>query len=100
MRQELAKRLTAGALAHGFATELWTLARIARVIEQHFGIKYSAAQVWRILGALGWSCQRPTGRARERDEAAIRQWQQKRWPALKKTPQIRIASSSSSTSPD
>ena len=100
MRRELVQLLTAGAMAHGFATELWTLARIARVIEQHFGIKYSAVQVWRILGALGWSCQRPSGRARERDEAAIRQWKQKRWPALKKTPPSSGASSSSSTSPD
>ena len=100
MRHELTQLLTAGAMTHGFATELWTLARIARVIEQHFGIKYSAAQVWRILGALGWSCQRPTGRARERNEAAIRQWKQKRRPALKKTPPSSSASSSSSTSPD
>jgi hypothetical protein len=29
--------------------------------------------VWRILGGLGWSCQRPELRARERDdEAALR----------------------------
>jgi transposase len=41
-------------------------------------------QVWRILGQLGWSSQRPTGRATQRDERAIRQWKQKRWPALKK----------------
>lgn len=100
MRNELAKLLKTGAMAHGFATELWTLSRIGRVIERHFGMKYSAAQVWRILGALGWSCQRPAGRARERDESAIRQWQEQRWPVLKKTREIRGASSSSSTSPD
>jgi transposase-like protein len=33
---------------------------------------------------LGWSCQRPTGRAPERDEEKIRRWKQKRWPEIKK----------------
>src|SRR5216683_2093003 len=33
--------------------------------------------------------QRPTGRALERDEDAIRQWKQQRWPALKKSPKRR-----------
>src|SRR6202022_3570425 len=32
----------------------------------------------------GWSCQRPTGRALERDEEAIRYWKRVRWPGLKK----------------
>ena len=86
MQTELARLLRAGAMAQGYAIELWTLARIAKVIERRFGRKYSTSQVWRILSAMGWSCQRPTGRALERDEAAIRKWKQQRWPALKKTP--------------
>ena len=32
--------------------------------------------------ALNWSPQRPVGKARERNEAAIREWQRKTWPAL------------------
>lgn len=84
-RQELARALKDGALAQGYATELWTLPRVAALIEKLFGRRYSQVQVWRILGQLGWSCQRPTGRATQRDEGAIRQWKQKRWPALKKT---------------
>ena len=43
------------------------------------------SSVWRLLGRLGWSVQRPTGQARERDERAIRQWKAKRWPELKKS---------------
>ena len=85
MRAELAKTLKEGAMAQGYATELWTLARIARVIEHRFRRKYSTSQVWRIVSSMDWSCQRPTGRALERDEAAIAQWKQQRWPALKKT---------------
>ena len=78
--------LWARALAAGHATELWSLGRVGKLIERCFGPRYSPTQVWRILGKLGWSCQRPGARAIERDERAIRRWKQQRWPALKKTP--------------
>ena len=84
-RRTLVRHLKAGALAAGFATELWTLARVGKLIEQRFGRAYSESQVWRILMALGFSCQRPSGRALERNEPAIKQWKLKRWPVLKKT---------------
>ena len=35
--------------------------------------------------SLGFSCQRPSARALERNEAAIQRWKKTRWPALKKT---------------
>ncbi len=85
-RRELVRLLKRGALAAGFPTELWTLPRVQRLIAQRFGHQYSEVHVWRLLKALGFSCQRPTGRAIQRDEQAIRQWKQQRWPALKKTP--------------
>ena len=80
----------------GFPNGLWTLDRIARIIKQQFGVTYHTAQVWRILRQkLGWSCQRPIGRARERNEVAIRDWKENIWPALKKKPKKRVESSSS-----
>jgi len=88
-RAQLIKLLKAGALAAGFTSELWTLPRVGMLIEERFGVKLAQSSVWRILQELGWSVQRPTGRARERDEAAIRTWKQKRWPALKKSPRGR-----------
>lgn len=97
-RRALMRALTGGALAEGFPTELWTLPRVGKLIEQRFGRSYSESQVWRILVALGFSCQRPSGRALERDEAAIQRWKRTRWPALKKTLQNKVESSSSSTS--
>jgi transposase len=83
---ELIRALKRGSLAAGHATELWSLGRVGKLIERCFGPRYSPTQVWRILGKLGWSCQRPGARAIERDERAIRRWKQQRWPALKKTP--------------
>ena len=99
-KNQLVRLLKAGALAQGFATELWTLRRVGQLIEEKFGRRYSESQVWRILGGLGFSSQRPTGRALERDETAIRRWKRARWPALKKTPKNKAESSSSSTNRD
>ena len=50
---------------HGFGTELWTLKRVGVVIKRLHGVKYSETQIWRILGALGFSPQKnaPAGRA-------------------------------------
>jgi transposase len=83
--EELIAQLKAGALAAGFATELWTLPRIRSVIEQRFGVQLTEPSVWRLLRSLGWSVQRPTGQARQRDEKAIRTWKARRWPELKKS---------------
>lgn len=82
--EELIQQLKAGALAAGFATELWTLPRMRTLIEQRFSVKLTEPSVWRLLRSLGWSVQRPTGQARQRDEKAIRTWKARRWPELKK----------------
>src|SRR5208337_4277592 len=73
----------------GYETGLWTTNRVAHLIEQECGISYHASQAWRILRQLGWSCQRPTGRALVRDEEKIRRWKQQLWPEIKKSPQRR-----------
>jgi transposase len=85
-RRELIRLLKRGALAAGFPTELWTLPRVGALITDRFGHQYSEVHVWRLLRELGFSCQRPTGRAIQRNEQAIREWKQRQWPTLKKTP--------------
>ncbi len=70
----------------GYETNLWTLERVAELIERDCGVKYHPGHVGWLLGKLGWSCQRPTGRALQRDEAVIERWKKRRWPELKKKP--------------
>lgn len=48
------------------------------------GVRFGQTQVWRILGSLGFSAQKPEMRAIERDEEAVRKWKRRTWPALKK----------------
>jgi transposase len=93
-------RLKRGPQALGYATNLWTAARVQHLIEEECGISYHPGHVWRLLRQLGWSCQRPTGRALERNENAISEWKRKRWPEIKKKPKNRGAPSSSSTKAD
>lgn len=71
-------------LAFGYKTDLWTLKRIARLIEDQLHVRYHPNHVWRRLTAMGWSCQKPEKRARERDERAIASWKRYGWPHIKK----------------
>ena len=71
---------------HGFGTELWTLKRVGAVIERLHGVRFGQTQVWRILGALGFSPQKPDKRAIERNPDGVRGWKRSTWPRLKKKP--------------
>jgi transposase len=95
-RERLEGLLLRGPEALGYQTPLWTCPRVAHLIEQEFGIRYHEGHVWKILVGLGWSPQRPTGRARERNEQAIRAWKRRTWPAIKKKRVPKAARSSSS----
>jgi len=86
-RRRIEAALKRGPEASGYATGLWTLRRVVELIEQVSGVRYTPVHAWRILRQLRWSCQRPVGRALERDEAAIRRWKRERWPELKKKPE-------------
>ena len=98
--KRLEQGLKRGPEALGYATSLWTSQRVAHLIEQECGVRYTTTHVWRLLKQLGWSCQRPVGRALERDEEAIRRWKKRRWPELKKTPLGKTKPSSLSTKAD
>jgi len=88
LSEEELRRLEAvliqGPQAQGYETNLWTLQRIASVIEKLFGVSYHPGHVWKLLRQLGWSCQRPERRAAERDETTVRRWLKYRWPRIKK----------------
>ncbi len=93
--QELEELLKKGSLSVGYATEIWTLPRIGALIQERFGVRLANTSVWKLLGRMGWSVQRPTGQARQRDERAISSWKRKRWPQLKKSRRGSDESSSS-----
>jgi transposase len=71
-----------GAESYGFLGDVWTCARIARVIEEEFGVRYHKGHVSRLLQEMRWTPQMPIRRAIQRDEATIEHWRAEVWPDL------------------
>jgi transposase len=83
--QVVTAALVAGAVAFGYSTDVWTLPRVAEVIQRVTGVSYHPRYVWYLLRQqLQWTWQRPARRAIERDDDAIHDWVQQQWPHLKK----------------
>ena len=82
--KHLEKGLRQGPGKIGYATGVWTADRIADLIERQTGVRFHKDHIYRLLQRLGWSCQRPVGRALERNERAVGYWKQHRWPEIKK----------------
>jgi transposase len=83
-RAKVPELLARGAEAHGFRGEVWTCERVAIVIRKEFGVSYHPAHVSRLLKALRQSLQKPKRRAEQREEEAIDDWKDKKWPSLKR----------------
>lgn len=88
---QLGELLRQGPERLGYRTQLWTTARVAHLIQKEFQVSYHPGHVWKVLRGMRWSCQRPEGRARERNEQAIATWKHRQWPAIKKKPKRKAA---------
>jgi transposase len=99
-RRRIATALRQGARHHGFSADLWTLPRVAVVIERVTGVHYHPGHVWRVLGSMQWTVQKPAQQAKERNADQVAYWKTVRWPELKKTLHGSGPGSSSKTSPD
>jgi transposase len=82
--RQLEKALRRGARANGFQTDLWTLPRVAQVVESLTGVQYHPGHVWKVLGAMDWTAQRPAKQTRERNPEKVKLWLEQRWPEVKK----------------
>jgi putative transposase len=96
---ELQVLLEAGPAAWGWADQCWTLARIAAVVRERFGVDYTLPGVDLLLHRLGWSVQVPARRAAERDEEQIAAWREESWPQIKGPRRTWAPGWSSKTSP-
>jgi transposase len=86
-REQLAALLERTPAGCGFDKYLWTTQLVADLIAREFGVTYHHDHVGVLLGAMGFTHQKPARRARETDPAAVEAWRRQTWPALlKKTP--------------
>ncbi len=83
-RRSIPELLWHGPEAYGFRGLVWTCARVARVLEEEFGVRYHKDHVGRLLKGLHWTPQQPIKRAIQRDEGAIRRWRAEVWPELRR----------------
>ena len=81
---DIIQRLLAGPQANGYDTQLWTLARIADLIERRTGVRYNSNYVAALMHLHHWSCQKPARRAKERKEPEIQRWLLQTWPSIKR----------------
>jgi transposase len=80
---ELEQLLSQGAPAHGFPNDLWTAARVAKVIQRHFAVKYHPAYVRRLLRRrLNWTSHKPQRRARQRNDKEVERWKADEFPRI------------------
>ena len=78
------KVILGGSRNAGFPTDMWTLARIAAMIKKTVSVSYHPSHVWRVLHAMGFTCQIPDTKPKERNEKAIKQWKEMTWPLIQK----------------
>lgn len=83
-RQTFKKAILKGPLAHGYGTDLWTLARLAEVLKKETKVSFGPVRTWQIVRGLGFTPQKPRLKGVERDENAIADWKTRRLPGLKK----------------
>jgi transposase len=83
-KRQIPEFLWHGSEAYGFRGQVWTCARVARVIEEEFGVRYHKDHVGRLLKELRWTPQVPIRRAIQRDEEAIERWRATVWPELRR----------------
>ena len=80
----LPEMLSHGAEAYGFRGNVWTCARVGKVIEQEYMVTYDKSHVSRLLKGLNWTPQKPVERASQRNENEIAYWRKQVWIDLKK----------------
>ena len=91
-RKWLITALKAGAMAHGYRGDLWTLRRVAKLIETLTGQRYAGSSVSSLLQRVGFPIQRPNGHSQSPEVPAVRRGKAKRWPALEREFVVAVAS--------
>jgi transposase len=79
----LERLLLQGATAHGYPNQLWTNARVAQIVQRHFGVDYHPDHVRKLLGRrLHWTSHKPQVRARERNDKEVERWKADEFPRI------------------
>lgn len=70
----------------GFPTELWTAARVAKLIHQKWEVKFHPRYISAWLAQRRVTPQKPRRQPRERNDEAIQRWLDHDWPLIQNAP--------------
>src|SRR6202167_501722 len=73
------------ATAFGYETDLWTIGRLHRVVQEKYDTKISHDTIWRRLRDAGLTYQKPERQYFEMDEEAREEWMATEAPKIRKT---------------
>jgi transposase len=83
-KKKLKTIILAGPIKSGYVTDFWTINRVRAVTKKELHIDLGYTRIWNTVLSLGFSCQKPERRARERNEKVITDWKLNTFPRLKK----------------
>tara|TARA_B110001454_G_C12658519_1_gene408493 strand:+ start:186 stop:665 length:480 start_codon:yes stop_codon:yes gene_type:complete len=83
-KKKLKNIILNGPIKSGYVTDFWTINRVRAVTKKQLNVDLGYTRIWNTVLSLGFSCQKPERRARERNEKAIVDWKQNTFPRLKK----------------
>lgn len=91
MQEKVVRRwLEDPATEHGFATELWSGPRLAKMIDQEFGLSFHPDYLGVWLRQRGYTPQRPQRVAREGKTQEVAAWVEQDWPRIKKKRHVKV----------
>jgi transposase len=70
-----------------FPFALWTALMVQTLIAERYKVRLSRSSVCRLLHQLGLSAQRPLWRAYQQNPAAVKQWLERHYPAIRRRAQ-------------
>jgi transposase len=82
--EELHTIVVQPASCFGYETDLWTVGRLQRVIQEEFGVRLSKNTVWRRLRQAGLTYQKPEREYYEIDEETRKHWLRYEVPRIRR----------------
>src|SRR5271169_6962329 len=83
--EALVKIVLKPAVSYGYETDLWTIGRVHRVIQEEYETEISQDTIWRRLREAGLTYQKPERQYFQMDEKARQEWLQNEVPRIRRT---------------
>ena len=83
--EELVKIVLKPAISYGYETDLWTIGRLHRVIQEKYDTEISQDTIWRRLREAGLTYQKPERQYFQVDEDARKEWMRSEAPKIRRT---------------